>query len=65
MPTKISEKKLAVGIICVILGLAVLLNTTLISTPVKVSEMGILLCTLSMALIAFGIMFFKKASIKI
>jgi drug/metabolite transporter (DMT)-like permease len=64
MPTKISEKKLAVGIICIILGVVVLLNTTLVSTPIKVSEIGILLCLLSVVLIASGIMFFRTSRTK-
>jgi hypothetical protein len=64
MPIKISERRLAVSIICVIVGLSILLNTTIVSTPIKVSEIDILLSMLSVALIAFGIMFFKKSVIK-
>ncbi len=64
MPTKISEKKLAVGIICLIPAVVVLFNCTLVSTPIKVSETSILLGTLSVALIAFGIMFCRTSKIK-
>jgi hypothetical protein len=64
MPTKISEKKLVVGIISFVPGLIILLNTTLVSTPMQVSEMGILLSVFGVALIVLGIRFFKKAIIK-
>jgi hypothetical protein len=64
MPTKISEVKLVIGITSLILGVAILLNAKLVSTPIKVSETGILLFMLSVALIAFGIISFKTSKIK-
>jgi hypothetical protein len=61
MPTKVSEKKLAIGVVFIALGLMVLLNTTLITTPIRVSEVGILFCVLSIVLVGTGIGFFRKA----
>jgi hypothetical protein len=64
MPTKISEKKLSIGIVLIALGLMVLLNATLVATPIKVSEVGILLALVSLVLIIIGIMFFKRSMIR-
>jgi hypothetical protein len=64
MPTKISEKKLSIGIVLITLGLAVLLKATLIATPIQVSEVGILLALVSIVLIITGIMFFKRSMIR-
>jgi hypothetical protein len=64
MPTKISEKKLSIGIVLIALGLMVLLNATLVATPIKVSEVGILLALVSIVLIIIGIMFFKRSMIR-
>ncbi len=65
MPTKFSEKKLAIGISLFMLGLVVLLNTTLFASPVKVSEAGVLLSLLSVSLMVFGVTFFKSAKMKV
>lgn len=65
MRVKISEKKLAAGIICLILGVILLLNTTLFLAPVKISEFGILSCILSLALIAFGTIVLRTARIRV
>jgi hypothetical protein len=64
MPTKISEKKLSIGIVLITLGLVVLLKATLIATPIQVSEVGILLALVSIVLIITGIMFFKRSMIR-
>jgi hypothetical protein len=65
MPNKVSEKKLAVGIICILIGLAILLNTKIVSAPIKVSEAGIFLATLSLSLIAYGVVFLRKSMMKL
>ncbi len=65
MPTKVSEKKLAIGVVFIALGLMVLLNTTLVATPIRVSETGILFSLFSVVLIVLGIRFFKRSMIRI
>ena len=65
MPTKVSEKKLAIGIIYMVIGVIVLLNTSVINTPVRVSEKGILYVLLAFVLMGLGVRSFKRAILKV
>ena len=65
MPTKVSEKKLAIGIIYIVIGILILLNTSVINTPVRVSEIGILYALLAFVLIGLGVRSFKRAVLKV
>ena len=65
MPAKVSEKKLAFGILYMVIGVIVLLNTSVINTPVRVSEKGILFVLLAFVFIGLGIRSFKRAVLKV
>lgn len=65
MPTKISEKKLVVSILCFVAALVIFMKTPVITTPVRISEKGLLLCVVAVGLLVFAIRFFKQSVSKI
>ena len=65
MPVKISEKKLVIGSVCVAVAVLFLIKAPLITTPVYVSEKGMLLCIAAISLLALAILFFKQAIEKV
>jgi hypothetical protein len=65
MRAKISEKKLLVGLACFVMGIILLLNTSLVPMPILVSEKSILYIAIAAALVAFGIFSFKRSIRKV
>lgn len=61
MPAKISEKHFFLGILFLLTGLAVILKTTLVNAPVKISEKGLLFGAIGIALLFFSVRFFSKS----
>ena len=61
MPAKVSEKKLATGLACLAVSAFLLLNTTLIPAPVRVSEKGIVAVMAAVLLMGLGIRFLQRA----
>jgi len=64
MPTKIAEKKLAVSLACLAAAIFIFSKTTIITTPVRVSEKGLGLLLVAVTLLAIAIRFFKRAIVK-
>ena len=65
MRRKISEKKLAIGLILLVVGGILLTNTTLIDGPVRVSEKRILFSLLAVSSIILSISFIRKSIQKV
>jgi flagellar biosynthesis protein FliQ len=61
MRTKTSEKQLFLGVVFLVAGLVVLLNTTFLNAPVKISEKGLLFVAVAIALLFFSVRFFSKS----
>ena len=61
MHRKISEKKLAIGLMFLVFGVILLTNTTLIDGPVRVSEKGILFTLFAACSIVLSISFIRKS----
>ena len=61
MPTKMSDKKLAIGIVLIGLGLMAFLKSTVIVTPIRISEINILWSLFSLVLIFLGIRLLKSS----
>lgn len=61
MKMKISEKTLLASIACFITGNILLLNSTIITEPVLLSEEGILITIVACLLFVFGIKFFSHS----
>ena len=58
---KISEKKLAIGIILLVTGILLLTNAPIINTPVQLSEKGLLFALLAIGSIILSIVFIRKS----
>ena len=65
MPTKVLENRFALSLLCILTGIIVVLNTSLITAPVRVSEKGIVMIILSFCLIALGLRLLKRSMIKV
>ena len=65
MPAKVSEKKLIVGIVCFAMGILLFFNTALFTSPLLVSEKGMLYTAIALALVAVGIFSFKSSIHKV
>ena len=65
MRRKISEKKLAIGLMLLVVGSILLTNTTLIDGPVRVSEKRILFSLLAVSSIILSISFIRKSIQKV
>ncbi len=65
MPVKISEKKLFTSIIFLAVGVFILLNASVITTPFQVSERGALFTVLACCLIIFSLILFRRSATKI
>jgi hypothetical protein len=61
MPAKISEKQLFLGIVFLLAGLAILLSTKLVNSPVKISEKGLLLTAIAIALFFLSARFISRS----
>jgi tetrahydromethanopterin S-methyltransferase subunit E len=65
MSTKTSEKKLAVSLTCLAIGIILFLSTPVVTTPVLVSEKGILSAAVALTLVAFALFSFKDSVRKV
>jgi hypothetical protein len=65
MPTKISEKKLAISLACFAIGIILFLSTPLVTTRVVVAEKGILYIMVALTFVAFGLYSFKRSIRKV
>ena len=65
MPAKLSEKHGLMGLICLATGILLLINTSVLASPVRISEKGLFLSVLSCALILCGMYFFKRTVSKV
>ncbi len=65
MPARVSEKKLAIGVIYIVIGVIILLNTAVVTTPVRVYETGVFFAFLAFVLIGLGVRAFKRAVLKV
>ena len=62
MPTKLSEKKLAIGLVLVVVGVVIFFKTSLITTPVLISEKAIVYVFIAAMFVVFGVLAFKRAA---
>ena len=65
MPKKVSEKSLLFPIACFVIGIVILAKAQLITTPVRVSETGVLADIAAVGLLIFGVFLFRKSVVKI
>ena len=65
MPAIVSEKKLAIGLVCLAVSSLLWFNTTLVSAPVRVSEKGIAAVVVAVVLMGLAIRFLKGAIWKV
>jgi uncharacterized membrane protein len=61
MPTKVSEKHLFLGIALLLIGVVILLNTTLVDRPIKISEKGLLFDLMAVVSLFFSVRFISKS----
>ncbi len=65
MRKKISEKSLLFSIVCLFSGIVIFAKTQLMATPIRVSEIGVLVSVAAVGLLFYGICLFKKSFVRI
>ena len=61
MPRKVYEKQLFFGIALLLIGVVILVNTTLIDGPIKISEKGLLFSLVAVASLFLSVRFVSKS----
>lgn len=64
MPTKVSEKKLAIGIACFAAGIFLFSNTPVITAAVRVSEKAVFSSLFAISLIILAIVYIRRSIVK-